>query len=429
MGILHSKYTKEKGIHSMVSFHALNEADRLANVLTPRPASEDTDVEKIIRQLDDNTLYLITSIVPFLTVDVGNAIVAPVANTITTRAIKSTPGTIAPLKVVRVVGHDDPNVAIEVELAQADDPATMGAIGITSVAVTDSALGDVTLVGKVFGFDTSSASINDIVYVSDASPGDVIFTPPPVVADNVIQIVGTVVKVGVSGIIFVEIGSPQNSIDGDRVEVDFSPIIYTPDVTIAQASLIKHLAAHLKGIDNKLSQISGLTLIPDYVSGRYYDNTLGIDIFGTTTFASDVLHAVAILINSTTTFDRIAVEQTNSSAGQGFLGIYDSVNGVPTNLVLDAGAFDTAGSGLKEIVTNQSLTPGWYYLVFVHDSGRTYRRYSVAEAIDSHGYVSGVDQNKYLMYTRTFTTGALPTTFGPGTFTSGNAIRMLMRVA
>lgn len=45
-----------------------------------------------------------------------------------------------------------------------------------------------------------------------------------------------------------------NTVDGDKLDITFNPTNYTPTITgVAQASDVDDLAAHLKGIDNKLS--------------------------------------------------------------------------------------------------------------------------------------------------------------------------------
>lgn len=54
---------------------------------------------------------------------------------------------------------------------------------------------------------------------------------------------GAAVQVGVSGL----------SIDGDKINIDFTPSNYTPDATPAEADDVDDMAAHLKGIDTALA--------------------------------------------------------------------------------------------------------------------------------------------------------------------------------
>ncbi|MDQ7785753.1 MAG: hypothetical protein RDU20_22925 [Desulfomonilaceae bacterium] len=45
-------------------------------------------------------------------------------------------------------------------------------------------------------------------------------------------------------------GAPSwEEIDGDRLDIDWNPVNYVPDASIAEADDVDHLAAHLKGID------------------------------------------------------------------------------------------------------------------------------------------------------------------------------------
>jgi hypothetical protein len=44
-----------------------------------------------------------------------------------------------------------------------------------------------------------------------------------------------------------------DEIDGDKLDIDFTPVNYTPDVSAPEATDVDHLAAHLKGIDNGLT--------------------------------------------------------------------------------------------------------------------------------------------------------------------------------
>lgn len=56
----------------------------------------------------------------------------------------------------------------------------------------------------------------------------------------------------------------SNTIDGDKLDIDFTPSNYTPDATPSEADDVDDLAAHLKGIDTALSSSGGaMTLLAD----------------------------------------------------------------------------------------------------------------------------------------------------------------------
>ena len=74
-----------------------------------------------------------------------------------------------------------------------------------------------------------------------------------------------------------------------------------------------------------------------------------------------------IYIPVTQTLDRIAISTGTLFSGTGTvrLGIYNSTNGLPSTVVLDAGTVTpTAASTAYEITISQSLTPGFYWLAF-----------------------------------------------------------------
>lgn len=50
----------------------------------------------------------------------------------------------------------------------------------------------------------------------------------------------------------------EQEIDGDKLDIDFTPANYSPDTTPAEADNVDNLAAHLAGIDNAIGQWYGL---------------------------------------------------------------------------------------------------------------------------------------------------------------------------
>lgn len=65
------------------------------------------------------------------------------------------------------------------------------------------------------------------------------------------------------------------NMDGDRLDVDFTPSNYTPDATPAEADDVDDLAAHLKGIDAALGGSGGETLQQTYALGNTVAVTSG----------------------------------------------------------------------------------------------------------------------------------------------------------
>ena len=89
--------------------------------------------------------------------------------------------------------------------------------------------------------------------------------------------------------------------------------------------------------------------------------------------SKDIIRAVPFIVSKPITLDRIgmAITASGTAASVLRLGIYDDVNGVPTNLILDAGTIAADSATDQTITINQILTPGLYYLAFVHNSAAT----------------------------------------------------------
>lgn len=89
----------------------------------------------------------------------------------------------------------------------------------------------------------------------------------------------------------------------------------------------------------------------------------------------DVGFFTPILITETRTFDRIGVNVSTAgaSADVARLGIYTSklnpAGLAPDGLLLDAGTVVVDTTGDKLITISQELTPGYYFLVLVSESG------------------------------------------------------------
>jgi len=80
---------------------------------------------------------------------------------------------------------------------------------------------------------------------------------------------------------FITAGADE--IDGDQLDIDFTPVYYTPATTPAEASSLDHLSAHLYGIDDALNTIAGgggtdhgtLAGLSDDDHTQYHNDTRG----------------------------------------------------------------------------------------------------------------------------------------------------------
>jgi hypothetical protein len=80
--------------------------------------------------------------------------------------------------------------------------------------------------------------------------------------------------------------------------------------------------------------------------------------------AINSLTYVPFFIPKRISLDRLGIRCSTTRAGsQSRIGIYsNSSNGLPTNLLLDAGDIDTSTLGFKETIVSLSLNIGWYWL-------------------------------------------------------------------
>ena len=91
------------------------------------------------------------------------------------------------------------------------------------------------------------------------------------------------------------ISGAADPIDGDKLDIDFTPSIYTPDTTPAEVDTDEELTAHLAGIDTKLGEISAsftsslvssVTPVSDDSLVRY-DGTTGLIVQQSTVLVDD----------------------------------------------------------------------------------------------------------------------------------------------
>lgn len=88
---------------------------------------------------------------------------------------KNTAGTINKGQVVYIAGYDTDKPTVE--LADADDTATIPPVGVANASITDSTAGDIVVSGIIDGMDTSSFSAGDNVYL-DTTAGALVATRP-----------------------------------------------------------------------------------------------------------------------------------------------------------------------------------------------------------------------------------------------------------
>ncbi len=98
---------------------------------------------------------------------------------------------------------------------------------------------------------------------------------------------------------------------------------------------------------------------------------------------------VPIWISGTRSFDRVSVHISGATAGATMrVGLYTGSRstGLPETLVEDAGSIDASSTGLKALVVDWDLTPGFYFLAWISSN----HSFSTVSIDDSYGYSAPV---------------------------------------
>lgn len=103
---------------------------------------------------------------------------------------------------------------------------------------------------------------------------------------------------------------------------------------------------------------------------RWYTNALNCSAGTTASLAQNISRYYPFIVPKECTIDRIGIDISGAGAVGSVvkLGIYDSVNSVPTNLVIDAGTVNGNSATFQAITINQVLTPGLYFMYSNHNS-------------------------------------------------------------
>jgi len=167
---------------------------------------------------------------------------------------------------------------------------------------------------------------------------------------------------------------------------------------------------------------TGATASFGFTAGLYYRGDGGV---ANATAVVSTTYYYPLIMTSTKTFDRIAIETASAYVGTGSvrLGIYnnDSITGKPSTVLLDAGTVaTTAASTVYQITISQSLSAGAYWIAFnmqTAASTPTYRGAGLNSATPSGFIISTTGMNALTagMWLQASVTGAFATA---GTLTS-----------
>ena len=167
-----------------------------------------------------------------------------------------------------------------------------------------------------------------------------------------------------------------DEIDGDQLDVDFTPSNYTPDTAPAEASDLDHLTAHLKGIDTALA--AGGSSVKTGMPGLIQEDLL---------FLMDVS-------------DRNTYPETGGSTATDLVG---NLSGTMTSVTHVDGFFDFNGttsgieypnsSPMEDLWAGGGTVTGWLYMRSDGENNFGYVAATFANATDTDGWAIFTEQH------------------------------------
>ncbi len=169
------------------------------------------DNGKFARQLDDNSIWLLTDYTGPAWVQVGSGAVPGDADKVIVKVRKGSAGSIPKGSAVYQSGWNASGW-IEVELADSSDANKMPAIAVAEVAITNAATVDAIAYGRIGTLATSTFAVRDSLYISKDTPGSLV-NVRPIGATTKIQKMGFVLRSDASlGEIFVSGANRSNDV-------------------------------------------------------------------------------------------------------------------------------------------------------------------------------------------------------------------------
>lgn len=217
---------------------------------------------------------------------------------------------------------------------------------------------------------------------------------------------------------------------------DATGFVQTSDTGTVTNTMLANSSITLNGSPVSLGGSATVTasatpaLLP-YVSGAYYRPVSGYS--ASTSPTLNIMYCSPFYVGTTTTFDRIACfTGTVTTGGNARLGIYSDSTGTVGNLVTDAGTVAYSANGtMYSITISQSLSAGWYWLVFVMQSGSS-QFYSMSSGgtgltqISSQRTFSASSATLAAGYTQSSVSGSLPSTGASATTVVSGALPLVL---
>lgn len=168
-----------------------------------------------------------------------------------------------------------------------------------------------------------------------------------------------------------------------------------------------------------------------YITGRAYEAGSST----TLSASANVLYAQPLIMDGSATWTSLSIGvQATGTATACRLGIFNSSNGVPTTLLLDAGTVAVTGTGTQSATISQALPVGWYFGVVVCNGTVTLygsspgnnQVSSYHEAIGTAAIGGGIDAQQSKAFTYGVLSGASP--WGTSTFTAATVPTIALKM-
>ena len=166
-----------------------------------------------------------------------------------------------------------------------------------------------------------------------------------------------------------------------------------------------------------------------YASGRFYaGEALSPAASGTLAITVNTMYATPFVVRQQKLWTKIGINVTTAAAvTYAYLGIYRMENGIPTKLVLDAGAIGLDTTGTKEITISQVLPAGMYALILLaNGSSAVVKAGTLSEAAVASVGPSAIGTADTIIK-GSATYGTLPATFPAVTYASGDSALFTLR--
>lgn len=166
-----------------------------------------------------------------------------------------------------------------------------------------------------------------------------------------------------------------------------------------------------------------------YAAGRYYaGEAMSPAVASTLAVSANTMYVMPFAVRQLKTWTKIGCTVTTSAVGAlAYLGIYRMENGIPTKLVLDAGATGLASTGTKEITISQPLPSGMYALVVLPNNSSVVLKAGTPSAAAIAAIGTSAVGTADTLITASQAYGTLPTTFPAITYATGDCPLMTMR--